>query len=107
MYDLISTIGNVGGTLGLFSGFSFLVIFEIFHWAIITVKKAFCESSATVEPKNSNDITIATVAVQIKSLEDSMKKEIENMKKENTELRKMIDGKNESPTKTMTVINIE
>lgn len=113
-YTTSDKLGAIGGTLGLFSGFSFLVIFEIFHWAILTVKKAFWKSSAMVEPKISNDITIVSVAQDsmkkeienMKKENNSMKKEIENIKKENTELRKMIDG-NEAAKKTMTVINIE
>ena len=41
----------VGGTLGLFTGFSFIVIFELFYWLVITLKKAF-----TVLPKESPKI---------------------------------------------------
>ena len=31
----------IGGTLGLFTGFSFIVIFELAYWVIITIKKVY------------------------------------------------------------------
>ena len=31
----------VGGTLGLFSGFSFIVIFELLYWVVVSVKRLF------------------------------------------------------------------
>ena len=29
----------IGGTLGLFTGFSFIVIFKLIYWIIVTIKK--------------------------------------------------------------------
>ena len=43
-------IGAIGGTLGLFSGFSFLVLFEIFHWAWMTVQKLVAKSPTSIQP---------------------------------------------------------
>ena len=43
-------IGAIGGTLGLFSGFSFLVLFEIFHWAWMTVQKLVTKSPTSIQP---------------------------------------------------------
>ena len=56
MYDLISTIGNVGGTLGLFIGFSFSGFISI---AINIIMKAvdFIETQAK-NKINSKEITI-------------------------------------------------
>ena len=34
-------IGSIGGTLGLFTGFSFLAAVEMIYWAITTLVRAF------------------------------------------------------------------
>ena len=56
MYDLISTIGNVGGTLGLFIGFSFSGFISI---AINIFMKAIDFIEIQAKNKiNSKEITI-------------------------------------------------
>ena len=43
----------VGGTLGLFSGFSFIVIFELLYWVVISVKRLFVKNS----PQQTSNVT--------------------------------------------------
>ena len=38
---LSDKISSIGGTLGLFTGFSLLAIVEILYWIIITIKNYF------------------------------------------------------------------
>ena len=40
-YQTSDKFAIVGGTMGLFSGFSFIAIFEIIHWTMITLFKLF------------------------------------------------------------------
>ena len=61
-------LGVIGGTIGLFSGFSFIAIFELGYWIIITLIKYF---KSSVEPEE----------------EDPVQKLREEMKKENDALK--------------------
>ena len=48
----------VGGTLGLLTGFSFIVVFELLYWIVITFKKACIvvpTSQNTVQPLVASD----------------------------------------------------
>ena len=40
-YSISDKIGTIGGLLGLFTGFSFLALVEIFYWMIVTIKDIF------------------------------------------------------------------
>ena len=40
-YSISDKIGTIGGLLGLFTGFSFLALVEIFYWMIVTIKDVF------------------------------------------------------------------
>ena len=59
----------IGGTLGLFTGFSFIVIFEMIYWIIVTIKKVimFLANKKSTNPTND---------VQQPSLEEKLRKEI-------------------------------
>ena len=39
-YSTSDKFALVGGTVGLFSGFSVLVIIEVIHWLVILIKRA-------------------------------------------------------------------
>lgn len=45
----------IGGTLGLFTGFSFIVIFELFYWIVLTIQRVFTYVS------KSNKVKVAQV----------------------------------------------
>ena len=45
-YTETDKLSIVGGTLGLFSGFSFIVIFELFYWVVTTVKRLFVKNAS-------------------------------------------------------------
>ena len=51
-YSTSDKIAVIGGTLGLFSGFSVLVIFEAIHWLVITIKRIFYPKRISVEPED-------------------------------------------------------
>ena len=38
-YNMTIKLGTIGGTMGLFTGFSFMALVEIFYWIIITLTK--------------------------------------------------------------------
>ena len=59
----------IGGTLGLFTGFSFIVIFELIYWIIVTIKKVIVFLT-------NNKSTNPTVNDQQPSLEEKLTKEI-------------------------------
>ena len=40
-YDLVSLVGDVGGTLGLFVGFSFFSLWDTFKDLAVFVKRIF------------------------------------------------------------------
>ena len=65
-------LGVIGGTVGLFSGFSFVALFEFGYWIFITLIKFF---KSSVEPEEEDPI---------QKLREEMKKE---MKKENDALK--------------------
>ena len=56
-------LGVIGGTIGLFSGFSFVAVFEFCYWIVITLFKYY---KSSVEPEE----------------EDPVQKQFEEMKKE-------------------------
>ncbi len=49
--NISGMIGTVGGTLGLFCGFSILAIFEILHWFCLAVVKSFQNSGGSAKRK--------------------------------------------------------
>ena len=61
----------VGGTLGLFTGFSFIVIFELFFWIGITLKKVFVKPREAKQEKILAPQVISKKEVPAKKLEKS------------------------------------
>ena len=61
----------VGGTLGLFTGFSFIVIFELFFWIGITLKKVFVKPREAKQEKKLAPQVISKKEVPAKKLEKS------------------------------------
>ena len=61
----------IGGTLGLFTGFSFIVFFELLYWILVTVQKNMSEAEKE---------------------EDPVMKEISSLKNQVSELKEMISG---------------
>ena len=45
----------IGGTVGLFSGFSVLVVIEVIHWLFITIKRIIYPEPASVEPEDPQE----------------------------------------------------
>ena len=45
-YSEADKFAIVGGTLGLFTGFSFIVIVELLFWIIVTIKKVLTKPKA-------------------------------------------------------------
>ena len=70
-------LGVIGGTVGVFSGFSFIGLFELCYWVVITLIKFF---KSSVEPEEKDPI---------EKLREEIKKEIEEMKKENKKFEEM------------------
>ena len=40
-YNTTIKLGTIGGTIGLFTGFSFMALVELAYWIIITIKRAW------------------------------------------------------------------
>ena len=79
----------IGGTLGLFTGFSFIVIFELIYWIIVTIKKVIM---LLTNNKSSN----LTKNVQQPSLEQKLMNEISKLREE---ILKLKDGQSEGKEK--------
>ena len=73
-------LGVIGGTIGLFSGFSFVALFEFCYWFVITLIKYF---KSSVEPKE----------------DDPVEKQFEEMKKEMDALKAVVAKLKEKPMK--------
>ena len=44
-YNTTIKLGTIGGTIGLFTGFSFMALVEIAYWIIITVKRIWVKAT--------------------------------------------------------------
>ena len=79
-------LGVIGGTVGVFSGFSFIGLFELCYWVVITLIKFF---KSSVEPEEKDPIE--KLREEIKKENDEIKKEMnkkmDKMKKENDALK--------------------
>ena len=71
-YSTSDKFALIGGTVGLFSGFSVLVIFEIIHWLAITIRRIFYPEPASVEPEDSNTIELRNLKEKNQLLENQM-----------------------------------
>ena len=71
-YSTSDKFALIGGTVGLFSGFSVLVIFEVIHWLVITIKRIFYPQPASVDP------------------EDPQEERFKNLEQENQDLKKQM-----------------
>ena len=56
----MSIIGSVGGTLGLFIGFSFISAFEIVYWATIRLCKNLREHDRK-KMEEANEKSVSTI----------------------------------------------
>ena len=86
IYDTLGMIGSVGGTLGLFIGFSFM---NVITFLINTIEKLFackhnnnCNCSMFRKEPNSNQIDVTGYDQRFLELEKRMSK-IENMVSQN------------------------
>ena len=75
----------IGGTLGLFTGFSFIVIFELIYWIIVTIKKV-------IVLLTNNKSTNSNEDVQQPSLEEKLTKEISMSQERILKLENMIEN---------------
>ena len=75
----------IGGTLGLFTGFSFIVIFELIYWIIVTIKKV-------IVLLTNNKSTNSNENVQQPSLEEKLTKEISKSQERILKLENMIEN---------------
>ena len=71
-YEDADKFAIIGGTLGLFTGFSFIVIFELIYWIIVTMKKFIVFLSNNKSAKVTED-------VQNPSVEEKLIKEISKL----------------------------
>jgi len=72
-------LGVIGGTIGLFSGFSFVALFEFGHWIVVTLIKYF---KSSVEPEEEDPV-------------QKLREEFKEMKKENDVMRAEIKKEND------------
>ena len=93
-------LGVIGGTVGIFSGFSFVALFEFLHWVVVTLFKFY---KSSVEPEQEDPL---------EKLERKMKKENEALKAEMAQLKEILMKKElqpplEKPSEAEVVIDIE
>ena len=103
-------VAVIGGTLGLFSGFSILVLFEILFWAFMTLKKAISNSTPPKDPMETlNDQPTATscqveqIMQELEQMKEKMKKYEQNSSVSNQENLKEFKPSSQS----MLVENVE
>ena len=94
--SFLDKLGVIGGTIGILTGFSFISLFELGHWVVITLIKFF---KSSVEPEEEEP-----VQKQFKE----MKKENDFMKAEIAKLKEFLMKKEhmpppDEPSKTMVV----
>ena len=100
-------LGVIGGTIGLFSGFSFVALFEFCFWFGITLFKFF---KSSVEPEGEDPIEklreeVKKEMIEIKKENDVMKEEIAKLK--GTPLKKENIPAPEEPSESMVVTETE
>ena len=71
-YSTSDKFALIGGTVGLFSGFSVLVIFEIIHWLAITIKRMYYPEPASVEPEDPLPEKVKNIEERNQVLENQM-----------------------------------
>ena len=100
-YSTSDKLAVIGGTVGLFSGFSLLVILEAIHWLVITISRIFYPEPASVQPEDPNTIEIRN----LKEVLENQRQELEEMKKllitQKTSTNSAINGE------PVTVVNME
>ena len=75
-YSTSDKFALIGGTVGLFSGFSVLVIFEIIHWLAITIRRMYYPEAASVEPEDPLAEKVKKLEEEIQELKKNQMKEI-------------------------------
>ena len=99
-YSTSDKLALIGGTVGLFSGFSVLVIFEIIHWLAITIRRMYYPEAASVEPEDP-------LAEKVKKLEE----ENQDLKNQMKEMKEILVAKgiltNTADQKPKDIVNIE
>ena len=78
-------LGVIGGTIGLFSGFSFVALFEFGYWVVITLIKYY---KSSVEPEEVDPVQ--KLREEIEEMKEAMKEEIKELKKENNFMKEEI-----------------
>ena len=117
-YSTSDKFALVGGTVGLFSGFSVLVIFEIIHWLVTTIRRAFYPDAASVKPEvvpvekkfEEMDKEFKDLDKEVKEMDKEMKKENDALKAEIAKLKEILMKKENVPTPekpSETVVDIE
>ena len=51
-YNTTIKLGTIGGTIGLFTGFSFMALVEIAYWILVTLKRIFGRMVPVIKPNN-------------------------------------------------------
>ena len=72
-YSTSDKFALIGGTVGLFSGFSVLVIFEIIHWLAITIRRMYYPEPASVEPEDPQEERIKKLEEENQDLKNQIK----------------------------------
>ena len=96
-------LGVIGGTVGLFSGFSFVALFEFGYWVFITLIKFF---KSSVEPEEEDPIQ------KLRKEMDEMKKRDDALTAEIAKLKEILMKKEnlsapEEPPSTIVVTEME
>ena len=101
-YSTSDKFGLIGGTLGMFSGFSMLFFFEIIHWLGIGMLRVFYPGAASVEPEDSQEERIKNVEEENQEL----KKQMLEMKKQILAIEGVLKNK-PAEQEPATVVNVE
>ena len=110
-YNMSDKVAVIGGTLGLFSGFSILVLFEILFWVFMTLKKAISNSTPPKDPMEILNDQVTATSCQIEQIMQELEQMKEKLKKfeQNSSASKQDMNQKESQSSSQNVIveNIE
>ena len=94
----------IGGTFGLFTGFSFIALFEALHWILVTVfKLVWLKRKPVLPEKNKEDPMVQEMKIMKKKLLQMEKNET-NLKEALSKHESIIKNQNEALTKQESII---
>ena len=106
-YNLSDKVAVIGGTLGLFSGFSVLVLFETIFWAIVTLKKSVSNANTPKDPVEYLSEKVVALSDQNEAILKENKRMQEKMETVEKSLTTMLHEKLQKESTTTQLLIVE